>query len=141
LLLTLKIRLSNGLCRIDKPPSLTHELGKVQMSSSEAEIGAGSMAGKRAIYHRHFLGCVAALPRLRISHVVDNSALPALTENNGVSRKTEHFRRWQHFLRYLVTHGYSYVHLCRTEDMHANMLTKVESLEAFLRSRKVMFNL
>ena len=37
--------------------------------------------------------------------------------------------------------GYSYVHLCRTEDQHANMLTKVEALEAFLRSRKVMFNL
>ena len=117
------------------------KLLKVQMSSSEAEVGAGSIAGKRAVYVRHFLGNISALPRLRISHIVDNSATPALTENNGVSRKTEHFRRWQHFLRYLVTHGYSYVHLCRTEDQHANMLTKVESVEAFLRSRKLMLNL
>jgi hypothetical protein len=23
----------------------------------------------------------------------------------GVSKKSEHFRRWQHFLRYLVTHN------------------------------------
>ena len=52
------------------------KLLKVQMSSSEAEIGAGSMAGKRAVYLRHYLGCIAALPRLRLSHVVDNSALP-----------------------------------------------------------------
>ena len=57
-----------------------------------------------------------------------------------MSRKTEHFRRWQHFLRYLVTHGYSYVHLCGTADQHANMLTKVEALEPFLRSRKLMMN-
>ena len=24
----------------------------------------------------------------------------------GVSKKSEHFRRWQHSLRYLVTHNY-----------------------------------
>jgi hypothetical protein len=53
---------------------------------------------KRAIYVRHFLGFVEALPNIAIPHVVDNSALPALTENMGVSRKTEHFRRWQHFI-------------------------------------------
>jgi hypothetical protein len=57
-----------------------------------------SVVWKRAIYVRHFLGFVEALPNIAIPHVVDNSALPALTENMGVSRKTEHFRRWQHFI-------------------------------------------
>jgi hypothetical protein len=114
---------------------------KVQMSSTEAEIGAGSLAGKRGIYSRGFLSFVESLPKVPISHLIDNSALPALTENKGVSRKTEHFRRWQQFLRYLVIHGYSYVHLCRTFDMHANALTKVENLEAWLKFRKLVFNI
>ena len=84
---------------------------------------------------------ISALPRVRMPHVIDNNALPALTENVGVSRKTEHFRRWQQFMRYLVTHGYSYVHLCLTKDEHADMMTTVVSLEAFLRARKILFNL
>ena len=57
-----------------------------------------------------------------------------------MSRKSEHFRRWQHFLRYLVTHGYIYIHLCRTHEMHANALTKVENLDAFVRFIKVAMN-
>ena len=43
--------------------------------------------------------------------------------------------------RYLVTHGYSYVHLCKTEHMHANACTKVEMLESFKRFLSVIFNL
>ena len=75
------------------------------------EIGAGSYAGKRSAYLRGFIGEIIQLPRVPIQHIVDNSATPALTENNGVSKKTEHFRRWMHYLRYLVTHGFTYVHL------------------------------
>ena len=63
----------------------------------------------------------------------------ALTENLGVSKKTEHFRRWLHYLRYLVSHGFSYVHLVRTFEMHANALTKVEERAAFLAFRHVFF--
>lgn len=32
-----------------------------------------------------------------------------------------------HFLRCLVSHGYTYIHLCRTHEMFANALTKVEN--------------
>ena len=39
----------------------------------------------------------------------------------------EHFRRWEQFMQYMVTHGYTYVHLCKTYDMYANALTKVEA--------------
>ena len=46
--------------------------------------------------------------------------LPSLTENLGSSKKTEHFRRWQLIMRYMVTHGYTYVHLCKTADMLAD---------------------
>ena len=93
------------------------------------------------MYVRDFIGTVEPLLSIPISHLVDNSALPALTENMGVSRKSEHFRRWQHFLRYLVTHGYCYLHLVRTHEMHANALTKVENLFAFDEFVKVAMNL
>jgi hypothetical protein len=117
------------------------KLLKVMLSSSEAEIGAGTLAAKRVIYIRHFIGFVKPLPSVAVSHVVDNSALPSLTENLGVSRKTEHFRRWLHFMRYAVLHGYIHVHLAKTHDMHANFLTKVENLSAFFISRKIAMNL
>ena len=58
----------------------------------------------------------------------------------GVSKKSEHFRRWQHFLRYLVTHGYSYIHLVRTYEMHANALTKVDNKDAFFKFCKIAMN-
>ena len=69
-----------------------------------------------------------------------SSALPYLTENMGVSKKSEHFRRWQHFLRYLVTHNYTYMHLCRTTDMLANPLTKCCNRVEFQRFAKTVMN-
>ena len=115
------------------------QLVKVKLSSTEAEIGAGSIGGKRLVYIRGVIGEILALEKLPVMHVIDNSAMPALTENVGVSRKTEHFRRWLHYLRYLVTHGFSFVHLVRTFEMHANSLTKVEQQAEYLAFRKIFF--
>ena len=116
-------------------------LAKVKLSSTEAEIAAGSVAGKRSAFARGMIGEVISLPKLPISHVIDNSATPALTENLGVSKKTEHFRRWLHYMRYLVTHGFTYVHLVRTHEMQANALTKVDNKGAFLSFRGVFFGM
>ena len=66
---------------------------KVQCSSAEAEIAAGSIGSKRMIYIRNVLGEIFTLPEIAISHVVDNSATPPLTENLGVAKNSEHFRR------------------------------------------------
>ena len=117
------------------------KLVKVKMSSAEAEVGAGSIASKRGMYVRQFLGHIMQLPRVPTSHIVDASALPAITENLGVSKKTEHFFRWLHYMRFMVTHGYSYVHLCRTFDMWADAMTKVSDKDLFCRFIKVFFNL
>ena len=67
--------------------------------------------------------------------------MPSITENLGVSKKTEHFFRWLHYMRFMVTHGYSYVHLCRTFDMWADAMTKVSEKTLFRRFLKVFFNL
>ena len=76
-----------------------------------------------------------------IPHVVDNSALPYITENIGVTKKSEHFRRWQHFMRYLVNHNYTYIHLCKTADMLANPLTKTCNKSEFTSFAKACMNL
>ena len=101
------------------------------------EVGAGSIASKRGMYVRQFLCHIMRLPRVPTSHIVDASSLPAITENLGVSKKTEHFFRWlhyAHYMRFMVTHGYSYVHLCRTFDMWADAMTKVSDRDLFCRS-------
>ena len=116
-------------------------LMKVKCSSAEAEIGAGSLAARRAVYVRNLLGELHGLPTLPIPHVVDNSATPPLTENLGVAKKTEHFQRWLHYMRYCVLHGYLFVHLCKTDEMLANSLTKVDNKHAFLRFAKVFYGI
>ena len=93
------------------------KLLKVMLSSAEAEVGAGALACKRAIYLRHLIGEVTPLPALPIPHIVDHSALPPLSENLGVSRKTEHFRRWLHFMRYCVLHNY----VCALDKVRAHV--------------------
>lgn len=79
------------------------------------------------------------LPRKPIAHLIDNSAMPALTENVGVSKKTEHFARWMHYLRYLVQHGLIYVYLIRTYEMIADCLTKVPPKDLFARFMTIFY--
>ena len=117
------------------------KLLKVMLSSAEAEVGAGALACKRAIYLRHLIGEVTPLPALPIPHIVDHSALPPLSENLGVSRKTEHFRRWLHFMRYCVLHNYTYVHLTKSEHMLADSLTKVGGKYGYHSFLKAVFNI
>ena len=81
------------------------------------------------------------MPAKPISCVTDNTAVPPITENVGVSRRTEHFRRWQAFGRYLVSHGYIYVHTCKDEDMYADSMTKITNLHKYITFQKVLFNI
>ena len=112
----------------------------MKLSTAEVEIAAGSYGAKRGMYVRNTFGEMFPLPRRAASHVIDNSALPSLTENVGVSKKTEHFTRWLQYLRHLVQQGLSYVHLCRTHDMRADPLTKVVARDAFYQFVKLGSN-
>ena len=114
---------------------------KVMLSSTEAEIAAGSNATRRIVYIRNLIGEIFELPRFPISHVVDNSATPHLTEKMGSSRKSEHFRRWLQYMRYSVLHNFSFVHLCSTHDQFADGLTKVTSTPQWLAMHNIMLNL
>ena len=84
---------------------------------------------------------VPVLPSVEPPEGVDRrTRSPSLTENVGVSKKTEHFTRWLQYLRHLVQHGLSYVHLCRTHDMRADPLTKVVARDAFYQFVKLGCN-
>ena len=39
-----------------------------------------------------------------------------------------------------VAYGYSYIHLVRTYEMHANALTKVDNKDAFFKFCKIAMN-
>ena len=46
----------------------------------------------------------------------------------------------RHYLRGLVVKRFTYMHLEKTKYMYANALTKVDTLEDFLRFRKFSMN-
>ena len=49
--------------------------------------------------------------------------------------------RWMNYLRGLVINKLNYLHLVKTQDMYANALTKVDTLEDFLRFRNFSMNI
>ncbi len=75
------------------------------------------------------------------SLLLDNTAAKQLAERMGVSKRTEHYLRWQHYLRHLVTHRHLRLHYVRTYEQPADMLTKMVDSTTFLRARKILLNL
>ncbi len=49
--------------------------------------------------------------------------------------------RWQHYLRYLVTHRHLVLSFVRTHEQPADVLTKVTDKTTFLKARKFMLNM
>ena len=79
--------------------------------------------------------------RLPIPMLMDNSGAIELCEKVGVSKKTEHFMRWQHYCRYLVKHFVIRLHFVRSHDQVADQLTKAGDKTGFLRTRRFLLNL
>ena len=117
------------------------KLIKVTMhSSSEIEIAAACLAAKRIMFYREMshelkIKTVAPIPLL-----VDNSGAIDLCEKVGVSKRTEHFMRWQHYCRYLVKHYILKLHFVRTHEQIADQLTKMGDKTGFLRTRRMLLN-
>ena len=49
----------------------------------------------------------------------------------GATKRTEHFLRWQHYMRQLVNYNYAKVFLVRDQDQRADIATKVVNLTKF----------
>ena len=112
-------------------------------SSAEAEVSAGCKAGKRMAFVRSLVnefkehglgnGIQGAL-----IYLIDNSATECLTKNVGVSATTEHFLRWQQYLRWQVTNKYAIVIWINTDDETGDIMTKVLPSSTFLKHKKRM---
>ena len=109
-------------------------------SSAEAEVAAGCFCGKRCMFVRSYLNELKSLGigagiNGPFVFLIDNSACGPLTSNVGVSRTTEHFLRWQHYLRWLVVHGMVKVIWTPTDMQSSDILTKVLAAGLFIKHR------
>ena len=109
-------------------------------SSSEIEIGAACIAGKRLQFFRNLSRELKIKVGMNIPMLIDNSGAIDLCEKIGASKKTEHFQRWQHYCRYLVKHLITKLYFVRTHEQVADQLTKMGDKTSFLRTKQVMLN-
>ena len=73
-------------------------------------------------------------------YMIDNSACEPLTNNRGVSKQSEHYMRWQQFLRWLVFHGLAVVIWVSTDFETGDVLTKILPGATYLRHKAKMLN-
>ena len=70
--------------------------------------------------------------------LIDNEACGPLTSNVGVSKTTEHFLRWQHYLRWMVVHKFATVVWVPTDSMTGDIMTKIILAGLFVKHRRRM---
>jgi len=115
-------------------------------SATEIELAAGCFAGKRVQFIRSLLNDLCSVKvgtgvNGPIIFLIDNSAAGPLTKNLGVSKKTEHFLRWQLYLRWLVINKYATVIWTPTKDEAGDICTKVLDAASFIKHKKVILNM
>ena len=112
-------------------------------SSMEAEICAGCFATKRMMLVRSIMTELGSHFTIHgpIITCIDNSATKPVSQDEGVKRKTEHFLRWQHYLRWLVMHGYVTVFWISTKNQPVDFMTKLVDKTTFLKGRSYVLNL
>ena len=108
-------------------------------SSAESEIAAGCMLGKRNVFIVQYLGEFKVKVTQPPIQFIDNSATDDLCSKFGVTPKTAHFLRWQHYLRWLVKHRFVEIVFVGTKDQLADIMTKVVDLSTFLIACRILF--
>ena len=112
-------------------------------SSMEAEICAGCFAGKRMMLVRSIMTELGDRFIIKgpIIICIDNEATLPVSKDEGVKRKTEHFLRWQHYLRYLVMHGFAIVFWVSTKKQPVDFMTKIIDKTSTLKGRAFVMNI
>lgn len=94
-------------------------------SSAEAEVAAGCALAKALVHTRQLASalCLAVVSPTPV--FIDSAAAILIATNVGVTKRTLHFERWQHYLRDCV--GKHIIHLIHvvTKRQRADALTKV----------------
>ena len=108
----------------------------VTLSTTEAEYVAMADGVKEALYVRGILAfLMPSLEPMSISVYEDNKGAIDLAKNPLSSSNSKHIDVRYHFLRELAASGDISVQYLRTEDQHADILTKAVGRESFERHR------
>eukprot|EP00975_Prorocentrum_lima_P053583 11243846-Prorocentrum_lima.AAC.1 len=70
---------------------------------------------------------------------MDNSAAVDQAENVGAGKKTEHYKRWEYYLREAQLDGRIKAFFIRSKDQLADCLTKVLDKGTYLNFVKRLF--
>ena len=97
----------------------------ITLSMAEAEYVATTHAAKEALWlrkliHKLFPSLIAMMPLY-----CNNQAAIKLIEDDNYHARTKHIDVWYHFIQYTVQSSALNMIYCPTEDMVANILTKV----------------
>ena len=105
----------------------------VALSTAEAEYVAISEAAKEALYLRKILAEFKQTSEKPVVLFEDNSAAATWTRNETDHQKSRHIDVRYHHIRDHVAKGDIVVHMCPTQEMVADIMTK--ALEADLHKR------
>jgi hypothetical protein len=110
----------------------------VALSTTEAEYMAASKASQQMIWERSILNELGVeLKGPSILHE-DNMSAISLIKHPKAHTRTKHIDVRHHYIRETIDNGMIQVIHCPTESMHADMMTKALSEEAFTRHRNAL---
>lgn len=95
------------------------------LSSSEAEVAAGCSLAKALVYLRQFAAQMHINVEGPIPTFIDSEAAILIATNHGVTKRTLHFERWQHYLLQCVARKVLHLIHVVTQRQRADGLTKV----------------
>jgi hypothetical protein len=108
-------------------------------SSAEAEIGGGCIMAKAYMYTRQLFAKLGVSIDGPTPAFIDSEAGIAIANNVGVTKRTMHFLRWQHYLRWIVQHFYIGLFHIGTKRQLADGLTKVVDITLYRALYKLFF--
>jgi len=105
-------------------------------SAAEAEMSAASILCKSLSYFRQLCSDCGIDIDGPIPIFIDNTAAIDITGKMGSSKRTQHFLRWQFYVRYMVQHLYTRLIYIGTKRQIADALTKIIDATLFYSFRK-----
>ena len=109
-------------------------------SSAEAEVSAGCLCAKSLAYCRQVCVAVGFDISTPIIMLLDSEAAIAIGSNLGVTAKTAHFLRWQHYLRWCKLHGYINLVFMAGKRQLADAITKGVDTTLLRDFRRALYN-
>lgn len=108
-------------------------------SSAEAEVAAGCNLAKSLSYVRQLLSALKVELKGATPVFIDSKAAILIASNLGVTKRTLHFERWQHYLRLCVARKVLRLIHVVTQRQRADGLTKVVDATSHRWLHKTLF--